>query len=322
MKEIPDYQTLMLPVLKSVADGKEHKFREIADSIAKNFGLTEEELGCRLPSGNQSIFDNRVGWAKTYLKKACLIEYKGKGVLKITERGKHVLKDSPQKIDNKFLKQYDEFNEFQNKVNPKEEKQETETDYKNQTPEELIETAFHDFQKSLAEELLDKIRNVSPSFFEKLVVALLVKMGYGGSIKDAGQAIGRTGDEGIDGIIKEDKLGLDVIYIQAKRWKENNVIGRPEIQKFVGALAGQGAKKGVFITASSFTKEALDYKPMNDTKVILIDGMKLANLMIEYNLGVAQLHCYELKNWITITLMRNNFYKRIELLFLLPNKRN
>lgn len=295
MKEIPDYQTLMLPVLKSVADGKEHKFREIADSIAKNFGLTEEELGCLLPSGNQSIFDNRVGWAKTYLKKACLIEYKGKGVLKITERGKQVLKDSPQKIDNKFLKQYDEFNEFQNKVNPKEEKQETETDYKNQTPEELIETAFHDFQKSLAEELLDKIRNVSPSFFEKLVVALLVKMGYGGSIKDAGQAIGRTGDEGIDGIIKEDKLGLDVVYIQAKRWKENNVIGRPEIQKFVGALAGQGAKKGVFITASSFTKEALDYKPMNDTKVILIDGMKLANLMIEYNLGVAQLHCYELK---------------------------
>ena len=295
MKEIPDYQTLMLPVLKSVADGKEHKFREIADSIAKNFGLTEEELGCRLPSGNQSIFDNRVGWAKTYLKKACLIEYKGKGVLKITERGKQVLKDSPKKIDNKFLKQYDEFNEFQNKVNPKEEKQETETDYKNQTPEELIETAFHDFQKSLAEELLDKIRNVSPSFFEKLVVALLVKMGYGGSIKDAGQAIGRTGDEGIDGIIKEDKLGLDVIYIHAKRWKENNVIGRPEIQKFVGALAGQGAKKGVFITASSFTKEALDYKPMNDTKVIRIDGMKLANLMIEYNLGVAQLHCYELK---------------------------
>lgn len=279
MKEIPDYQTLMLPVLKSVADGKEHKFREIADSIAKNFGLTEEELGCRLPSGNQSIFDNRVGWAKTYLKKACLIEYKGKGVLKITERGKQVLKDSPQKIGNKFLKQYDEFNEFQNKVNPKEEKQETETDYKNQTPEEL----------------LDKIRNVSPSFFEKLVVALLVKMGYGGSIKDAGQAIGRTGDEGIDGIIKEDKLGLDVIYIQAKRWKENNVIGRPEIQKFVGALAGQGAKKGVFITASSFTKEALDYNPMNDTKVIRIDGMKLANLMIEYNLGVAQLHCYELK---------------------------
>lgn len=295
MKEIPDYQTFMLPVLKSVADGKEHKFREIADSIAKNFGLTEEELGYLLPSGNQSIFNNRVGWAKTYLKKACLIEYKGKGVLKITERGKQVLKDSPQKIDNKFLKQYDEFNEFQNKVNPKEEKQENETDYKNQTPEELIETAFHDFQKLLAEELLDKIRNVSPVFFEKLVVALLVKMGYGGSIKDAGQAIGRTGDEGIDGIIKEDKLGLDVIYIQAKRWKENNVIGRPEIQKFVGALAGQGAKKGVFITASSFTKEALDYKPMNDTKVILIDGMKLANLMIEYNLGVAQLHCYELK---------------------------
>ena len=143
--------------------------------------------------------------------------------------------------------------------------------------------------------MLDKIRNVSPAFFEKLVVSLLVKMGYGGSVKDAGKAVGKTGDEGIDGIIKEDKLGLDVIYIQAKRWKENNIIGRPEIQKFVGALAGQGAKKGVFITASSFSKDALDYKPMNDTKVILIDGMELANLMIEHNLGVAPMHNYELK---------------------------
>lgn len=297
MKEIPDYQTLMLPVLKSVSDGKEHKLKDINASLAKEFSLGDEELSILIPSGSQSIFYNRVGWAKTYLKKAGLIASEIKGIIKITERGKKVLSESPAQINNKFLKQFGEFVEFQNRVNPKKEKIEIEleTDYANQTPEELIENSFQDFQKSLAEELLDRIRNVTPSFFEKLVVALLVKMGYGGSIKDAGKAVGKTGDEGIDGIIKEDKLGLDVIYIQAKRWKENNIIGRPEIQKFVGALAGQGAKKGIFITASSFSKEALDYKPMNDTKVILIDGMELANLMIEYNLGVAPLHSYELK---------------------------
>ncbi len=248
-----------------------------------------------IPSGTQSVFYNRVGWARTYLKKANLINSEKKGSIKITERGKQILKENPQRIDNKSLKQFDEFVEFTNKVNPKKEKIDFETEYINQTPEELIDGAFQDFQKSLAEELLEKIRKVNPSFFERLVVALLVKMGYGGSIKDAGRAVGKSGDEGIDGIIKEDKLGLDVIYIQAKRWKENNIIGRPEIQKFVGALAGQGAKKGIFITASSFSKEALEYKPMNDTKVILIDGIELANLMIEYNLGVAPLHSYELK---------------------------
>ena len=295
MKEIPDYQTLMLPVLKSVSDEKEHKIKEITSILSNEFSLTDEELNVLIPSGTQSVFYNRVGWARTYLKKAGLIESESKGSLKITERGKNVLKENPTRIDNKFLKQFEEFVEFQNKVNVKKDKIEIETDYTNQTPEELIESAFQNFQKSLAEDLLDKIRNVTPSFFEKLVVSLLVKMGYGGSIKDAGKAVGKTGDEGIDGIIKEDKLGLDVIYIQAKRWKENNIIGRPEIQKFVGALAGQGAKKGIFITTSSFSKEALEYKPMNDTKVIRIDGIELANLMIEYNLGVAPLHSYELK---------------------------
>ncbi|MBR0496630.1 MAG: restriction endonuclease [Treponema sp.] len=294
MQTIPDYQTLMLPLLKNVSDGKEHKIKEIMESLSKEFSLGEEELNMMIPSGTQSIFYNRVSWAKTHLKKACLLNVE-KGIIKITERGKNVLAENPVKIDTKFLNQFDEFLEFKNRSNSKKEKIEVEPDYTKQTPEELIDTAFQDFQKSLAEDLLEKIRNVSPSFFEKLVVALLVKMGYGGSIKDAGKAVGKTGDEGIDGIIKEDKLGLDVIYIQAKRWKENNIIGRPEIQKFVGALAGQGAKKGIFITASSFSKEALEYKPMNDTKVILIDGMELANLMIEYNLGVAPLHSYELK---------------------------
>lgn len=295
MKVIPDFQTLMLPVLKEVSDGKEHKICDVVNSLAKQFSLGDEELTIMISSGTQSVFYNRISWAKTHLKKARLIESETKGTIKITERGKQVLQEKPTRIDIKFLKKFDEFVEFRTKSNSKKEKPEIETDYDNQTPEELIETAFQDFQKSLAEDLLEKIRNVSPSFFEKLVVALLVKMGYGGSIKDAGKAVGKTGDEGIDGIIKEDKLGLDVIYVQAKRWKENNIIGRPEIQKFVGALAGQGAKKGIFITASSFSKEALEYKPMNDTKVILIDGMELANYMIEYNLGVAPLHNYELK---------------------------
>ena len=295
MKVIPDFQTLMLPVLKEVSDGKEHKICDVVNSLAKQFSLGDEELTIMISSGTQSVFYNRISWAKTHLKKARLIESETKGTIKITERGKQVLQENPTRIDIKFLKKFDEFVEFRTKSNSKKEKTQIETDYDNQTPEELIETAFQDFQNSLAGELLDKIGNVSPSFFEKLVVALLVKMGYGGSIKDAGKAVGKTGDEGIDGIIKEDKLGLDVIYVQAKRWKENNIIGRPEIQKFVGALAGQGAKKGIFITASSFSKEALEYKPMNDTKVILIDGMELANYMIEYNLGVAPLHNYELK---------------------------
>ena len=295
MKVIPDFQTLMLPVLKEVSDGKEHKICDVVNSLAKQFSLGDEELTIMISSGTQSVFYNRISWAKTHLKKARLIESETKGTIKITERGKQVLQEKPTRIDIKFLKKFDEFVEFRTKSNSKKEKTQIETDYDNQTPEELIETAFQDFQNSLAGELLDKIGNVSPSFFEKLVVALLVKMGYGGSIKDAGRAVGKTGDEGIDGIIKEDKLGLDVIYIQAKRWKEDNTVGRPEIQKFVGALAGQGAKKGIFITTSSFTKEALEYKPMNDTKVILIDGMELANYMIEYNLGVAPLHNYELK---------------------------
>jgi restriction system protein len=297
MKEIPDYQTLMLPILKRISDGKEHKMRDLTELLANDFALTEEELSVQIPSGSQSLFYNRVGWAKTYLKKACLVENVGKGVIRITERGRQVLKENPRGIDVKMLNKFEEFVNFRTRVTSQKETEEEiiPTDYATQTPEELIESAYQDFQKSLAEELLDKIRNVSPAFFEKLVVSLLVKMGYGGSVKDAGKAVGKTGDEGIDGIIKEDKLGLDVIYIQAKRWKENNIIGRPEIQKFVGALAGQGAKKGVFITASSFSKDALDYKPMNDTKVILIDGLELANLMIEYNLGVAPLHNYELK---------------------------
>ena len=167
--------------------------------------------------------------------------------------------------------------------------------HNDQTPEEILDEAYQTIRKSSASELLNKIVDLSPAFFERLVVELLVKMGYGGSIKDAGKKIGMTGDEGIDGIIKEDNLGLDIIYIQAKRWKPGNVVGRPEIHKFVGALAGQGAKKGIFITTSNFTKEALEYTPKNETKIVLINGEQLAQLMIDYNLGCTTQQIYELK---------------------------
>lgn len=297
MNNIPDYQTVMLPILEITADDKEHSFREIIEILGKKYNLSDEDRKELLPSGTQSIFDNRIGWAKTYLKKAGLISYPKRAYIKITERGMGVLDEKPNRIDAKYLKRFEEFNDFQNLSN--QENNTTEhneiVEYTDKTPEEVIESAYQNMKKTLADEILEKIRTVEPAFFERLVVELLVKMGYGGSMKDAGKAIGKSGDEGIDGTIKEDKLGLDIIYIQAKRWKEGNTVGRPEIQKFVGALAGQGAKKGIFITASSFTREALEYTPKNETKIIMLDGNQLANLMIEYNLGVSIQQSYEIK---------------------------
>ncbi len=301
MRELPDYQTLMLPVLKSLADGKERHIREITDLMAREFQLTEEELSLQTTSGTTTVFSDRVGWAKAYLKQAELIEQPRRGICRITPAGQALLAKGLSRIDVKLLMTIDAFRkaQYKDRMPPSKTVEPASTEeatlLQTQTPEDLIENAFSEYQKTLADEVLERIRNVTPAFFERLVVELLVKMGYGGSIKDAGRAIGRTNDEGIDGIIKEDKLGLDVIYIQAKRWKAGNVIGRPEVQKFVGALAGQGAKKGVFITTSSFTREAMDYKPMNETKLVLIDGLTLANLMIEHHLGVSTLQIYELK---------------------------
>ena len=211
-------------------------------------------------------------------------------------RGLEVIKKKTTSINVKFLKQFSEFVEFQTS---KSEGSDIEI-YSNeaqsiQTPEESLETAYQKIRKSLASELINKVVELSPAFFEKLVVELLVKMGYGGSIKDAGKAMGKSGDKGIDGTIKEDKLGLDIIYIQAKRWKPGNVVGRPELQKFIGALAGQGAKKGIFITTSNFSKEAIEYTPRNETKIVLIDGVQLAQLMIDYNLGCTPLQAYDVK---------------------------
>lgn len=293
---IPDFQAIMLPLLKLTADRQEHKVNDLVESLSEQFQLTEDERKELLPSGKAFIFINRVNWARTYLKKAGLFNAPKRGVISITQRGLEVLQQNPPKIDIKLLRQFQEFLEFVNTKNEEGEITQVALITDNEkTPEEALEDAYLNIRKSLALELRTRIIELSPVFFEKLVVELVVKMGYGGSIKDAGKAIGKSGDEGIDGTIKEDKLGLDIIYIQAKRWQVGNVVGRPEIQKFVGALAGQGAKKGIFLTTSSFTKEALEYSPKNETKIVLIDGEQLAQYMIDYNLGVTINQVYEVK---------------------------
>jgi len=294
---IPDYQTLMLPLLKLTAEGREHKYRDLVESLADEFHLSDNERNEMLPSGNQLLFHNRVGWAKTYLKKAGLLDSPKRATFVITELGKQTLERNLDRIDNYYLSQFPSFQEFINRshnVVESNEESVLET-MENQTPEESLEKSYQSIRESLASELLYKIIELSPVFFERLVVDLLVKMGYGGSMKDAGKAIGKSGDEGIDGTIKEDKLGLDIIYIQAKRWKPGNVVGRPELQKFVGALAGQGAKKGIFITTSGFTHDAMSYTPRNETKIVLIDGEQLSQLMIDYNIGCATQQIYEVK---------------------------
>ncbi len=298
---IPDYQTLMLPLLKYVSDGQIHHIQEAISILAKQLNLTEEDLNEWLPSKSQKKFYNRVYWAKAHLKMAGVLENKGKGQFKIANRGIEILKDNPEFINVKYLT--NKFEDYKNLISGYRKidtnkttstNEEIETDDSlNQTPEEQIELGYQKIRTSLLIEILNKLKSVHPSFFEKIVVQLLVKMGYGGSIQDAGKAIGKSGDEGIDGIIKEDKLGLDVIYVQAKRWE--GIVGRPELHKFVGALAGQGAKKGIFITTSGFTKEAELYTPKNETKIVLIDGEKLAQYMIDYNLGVSIQNTYEIK---------------------------
>lgn len=288
---IPDYQSIMLPLLKLISDQKEYSMRDVFDSLAVKLNLSPEEIKELLPSGQQYLFENRVGWARTYLKKAGLLTSPKRGYVLITERGLQALKQNPIDINNKFLLQFPEFVEFQQ--GKKRSTKDSEDNRKETTPEETLELAYQEIREELSQELLNNIKGCSPAFFEKLVVELLVKMGYGGSLADAGRAVGKSGDEGIDGVIKEDKLGLDAIYIQAKRW--SNVVGRPEIQKFVGALYGQKAKKGVFITTSSFSKEAIDYADKIENKVILLDGDSLTELMIDYGVGVSTANTYEIK---------------------------
>jgi restriction system protein len=291
---IPDYQTIMLPLLTFAADQQEHSLRETIDALADEFDLTPQERKELLPSGRQATFDNRVGWARTYMKKAGLLTSTRRGHYEITGRGMQVLAEKPSTINAKFLTRFEEFQAFQN-LSKQEDTPvvEPEAEESKQTPEELLEEAVQQLNDTLATELVQAIKDCSPSFFERLVVDLLVTMGYGGTRKDAGQTIGGSGDGGIDGIIKEDQLGLDVIYIQAKRWESS--VGRPEIQKFAGALQGVRAKKGVFITTSNFTREARDYVSRIDNKIILIDGPQLANFMILNNVGVSSAASYVVK---------------------------
>ena len=292
---IPDYQTLMLPLLRFAADGNDHTTREAVEVLATEFQLTPAERNELLASGQQAIFNNRVGWANSYLKKAGLLESPRRGALRITTRGKQILGDNPTRIDVKYLERFPEFIEFRDASRNNRETTTTESVAvaTEQTPEEALELAHQSLRLSLAQDILSRILSCSPTFFDRLVVELLVKMGYGGSRRDAGERIGQSGDGGIDGIIKEDRLGLDTIYIQAKRWQGS--VGRPEIQKFVGALQGQRAKKGVFITTSSYTAEAIDYASRIDTKVVLIDGQLLANLMMDFDVGVSVSASYIVK---------------------------
>lgn len=304
---IPDYETAMLPLLRLAADKKEHRFRDAVEQLAAYFELSDIERAEMLPSGTAPLFDNRVGWARTYLKQAGLLESPKRGFLKITDRGRTVLASEPYRVDVSLLDQFEEFRDFRTRrregtgsgtttppadvaVVKNSSAQDLPSD---QTPEDILASAYRRLRKDLEIELLEQVKSASPAFFERLVIDLLVSMGYGGSRQDAGRAIGKSGDGGIDGIIKEDKLGLDVLYVQAKRWE--GTVGRPEIQKFAGALQGQRASKGVFITTSTYSKDAIEYVDVINSKIILIDGERLAGLMVDHNVGVSTIGRYELK---------------------------
>ena len=285
----------MLPLLTFASDGGEHRFREAVWALAEQFRLSEEEQLELLPSGRAPKFANRVGWATTHLSKAGLIERPGRGYFTITERGLALLKESPDSVNLKLLDRYPEHAAFRRKSsdtvggNAETALQREEES----TPAETMDEAYRVFRDSLAEEILQQIKGCSPEFFERLVVDLLVRMGYGGTRADAGRAVGKSGDGGIDGIINEDRLGLDVIYIQAKRWEAT--VGRPDIQQFAGALQGQKARKGVFITTSGFSKTATDYAHNIESSIVLIDGVILAELMIDHDIGVTLETSYKVK---------------------------
>ncbi len=291
---IPDFQSVMRPVLQAVGDGVPLPLSALRVRIADVFKLTEEERKERLPSGNQTVINNRVGWARTYLNKAGLLTIPNKGMVQITDRGREALASGPERITVSWLKQFPEFADFHTaKPQVIDAAAVVDSDLAETTPDEQLAEAYQALQQSLADELLAQVRAATPSFFEQVVVDLMIAMGYGGSRKEAGRATQLTNDDGIDGIIKEDKLGLDVIYLQAKRWA--NTVHRPEIDKFIGALTRKRARKGVFITTSDFSTGAKDAALGLDIKVVLIDGIELARLMGEHNLGVSVKQVYEVK---------------------------
>jgi restriction system protein len=284
----------MLPLLKRISDRQEHPLPNVIEELAAEFKLTDSERRALLPSGGQFIFNNRVGWARTYLKKAGLLSTPKRGVLQITDRGMQILKEHPNRVDTKVLRQFPEFLEFQKAKDDSTAEAELAGAAERLDPRENIEVGYQRIRKELAAELLARIKACSPAFFEQLVVELLLKMGYGGSKRDFGEAIGKPGDGGIDAVIKEDKLGLDAVYLQAKRW-DHGQVGSKEIQAFVGALHGRKARKGVFITTSGFSKPAYDYVREIQDKVILIDGPTLADFLIEHGVGVSTIATYDVK---------------------------
>lgn len=288
---IPDFQTLMLPLLKQFGDANERPNHETEEALAREFGLTDAERGQLLSSGTP-IFRNRVAWAKAHFKRAGLIESPRRAVYKITDRGREVLRQNPAKIDLRFLDQFPGHREFRTTSRATDELEQP-SGVAELTPEEHISLGYQQIRVELAAELLRRVKDCPPEFFEQMVIELLLAMGYGGSREDAGSAVGRGGDGGIDGIIKEDRLGLDTIYIQAKKWEAP--VGRPEIQKFAGALQGQRAQKGIFISTSTFTREAREFVSAIDSKIILIDGEHLATLMIDHGIGVTEAASYVVK---------------------------
>lgn len=293
---VPDFQIIMLPLVKMMSDGQEYSLTQMVNFLAIQFGLTEEDLTERIPSGRQARFYNRVAWATTHLKKAVVIVNTRRGIFRITPRGSKLLSENLARIDLPILVKFPEYAEFRNfnRTSKIKAVAADETSVIKRTPDELLDESYQAIRDSLASEVLDTVKSGTPEFFEKLVVDLLVKMGYGGNREEASASLTRrSGDEGIDGIINEDRLGLDTIYIQAKKWEGS--VSRPEIQKFAGALQGKRSKKGVFITTSDFTKEARDYASIIDSKIILINGKELSELMIDYNVGVSVTKSFEIK---------------------------
>lgn len=294
---VPDYQTLLLPLLRLAGSGRAQSLAQAEALLAEEFALSDEDRQARLPSGQQTTLRNRVGWASFYLKNAGLLDKPKRGQFFITPRGQQVLGENLLKIDLEYLSRFPEFQTFYLKGAVPTGGASSPTSpvpsENSRTPDEILEASHASITDELASELLSRLLAGTPEFFERVVVELLVAMGYGGSLEDAGQRIGKSGDGGIDGIIKEDRLGLDAIYIQAKRWQGN--VGRPDIQKFVGALQGQRARKGVFMTTSSFSAEAVDYVSRIDVRVVLLDGRQIARLMIDHGVGVTPVATYVVK---------------------------
>lgn len=292
---IPDFQNLMLPMLQLTADGQEHRLSDVIETLARQHRLSDAERAELLPSGIQPRFDNKVGWARTHLGKALLLESPKRGWFRITERGRELLTSPPDRITVAYLMRYPEYAAFRSKSRPAENDSAAAPpgEEEGASPEETLEASYQALRGTLAQELLEKVKQVSPRFFERLVVDLLVAMGYGGSRRDAGHAIGRSGDGGIDGIINEDRLGLDVVYIQAKRWE--HTVSRPEVQAFAGSLEGVRARKGVMLTTSTFSQQAREYISRIEKKIVLIDGETLAQYMLDYDIGVTEVSRYVVK---------------------------